>query len=77
MNAAKMSQRAHPRRLMRKARPRRFKKFVMIDRYGHPLWGTMATEAEDAQKLHDRFNPDPTGQGMGAELVKVEIILTK
>ncbi len=62
---------------MAKGRPRRFKKFVMLDRRGNPLWGTMATDAEEAQKRHDRFNPDPTGQGMGAELARIEIILTK
>ena len=49
----------------------------MLDRRGNPLWGTMATDAEEAQKRHDRFNPDPTGQGMGAELARIEIILTK
>ena len=62
---------------MAKGRPRRFKKFVMLDRRGNPLWGTMATDAEEAQKRHDRFNPDPTGEGMGEAVVPIEIELTK
>lgn len=60
---------------MVKGRLRRFKKFVMLDRRGNPLWGTMATDAEDTQKRYDRFNPDPTGEGMGEQLARIEMKL--
>lgn len=56
---------------------RKFKGHAVLDRRGSLLWGTLATSPERAQELHDRTNPDPTGQGMGEQLVSVEIFLTK
>lgn len=35
------------------------------------------TGQTEAQEAHDRFNPDPTGDGMGEAVVPVEIRLTK
>tara|TARA_R110002094_G_scaffold125935_3_gene119955 strand:- start:3442 stop:3594 length:153 start_codon:yes stop_codon:yes gene_type:complete len=41
------------------------------------LWGTIKRSEIEAQEVHDRFNPDPTGDGMGEAVVPVEIRLTK
>ena len=60
---------------MTASKPRRFKKAVALDRSGNPLWGTMANTPEEAQERHDRFNPDPTGQGLGEQIASVEITL--
>ena len=55
--------------------PRKFTGFAALDRRGNLLWGTLATKAEAAQAAHDRYNPDPTGEGMGERIVPVKIIL--
>ena len=54
-------------------KPRRFKKFVALDRRGNPLWGTLATSADDTKALHDKWNPDPTGEGMGEIIAEASI----
>lgn len=51
--------------------------FVALNRRGDPLWGTLAPSAEEAQAHHDRYNPDPTGEGMGESISAVEIRLSK
>lgn len=56
-------------------RRRRFTGYAALDRRGNLLWGTLATKAEAAQAAHDRYNPDPTGEGMGERIVPVKIIL--
>jgi hypothetical protein len=60
---------------MAKDRPRKFKKYVALNRRGVPLWGTMANTATEAQEHHDRYNPDPTGQGHGETIVEATILL--
>lgn len=60
---------------MTASKPRRFKKAVALDRGGNPLWGTMANTAKEAQERFERFNPDPTGQGLGEQIASVEITL--
>ena len=48
--------------------------FVALTERGIPLWrSTLSTTAEEAQELHDKHNPDPTGQGMNAQVSKVVI----
>ena len=47
--------------------------FAALDRRGNPLWGTLATTPEQAKAHHDRYNPDPTGQGMGETIAQVAI----
>lgn len=49
--------------------------FVALNQRGNPLWGTLSTSPEEAQDRHDRFNPDPTGQGMGEKIAAVEIFI--
>jgi len=56
-------------------RPRKFKMFAALDRRGNPLWATLATTPEEAQAHHDRYNPDPTGEGMGENIVAVKIFI--
>jgi len=56
--------------------PRKFKMFAALDRRGNPLWGTLATTPEEAQAHHDRYNPDPTEQGMGEIIAKVSILIS-
>lgn len=58
-------------------KPRRFRKVLALDPRGNPLWATMATTEEEARERFERFNPDPTGEGMGETYVKAEINLTK
>lgn len=60
---------------MTATRRRKFKGFAALDRRGNLLWGTLATKADSAQAAHDRHNPDPTGQGMGEQIVPVKIII--
>ena len=60
---------------MKAKRHRKFKMFAALDRRGNPLWATLATTPEEAQVRHDRYNPDPTGEGMGEQLVKVSITI--
>lgn len=61
--------------LTKTTKPRRFQKFVALDGRGNPLWATMANTAAEAKERHDRFNPDPTGQGMGEQVVTANITL--
>lgn len=56
---------------------RKFKMFAALDRRGNPLWGTLATTLEEAQAHHDRYNPDPTGEGLGEIIVSVEIFINE
>lgn len=58
-------------------KPSRYKGFAVLDRRGHLLWGTIKRSEIEAQETHDRFNPDPTGEGMGEAVVPIEITLTK
>ena len=60
---------------MKASKSRRFKKFVALNERGNPLWGTMANTTEETQERHDRFNPDPTGEGMGEQIAEVSITL--
>lgn len=62
---------------MATSKRRKFRGHAVLDRRGSLLWGTLATSPERAQELYERNNPDPTGQGMGEQLINVEIILTK
>ncbi len=58
-------------------KPSRYRGFAALDRRGHLLWGTIKRSEIEAQEAHDRFNPDPTGEGMGEAVVPIEIRLTK
>lgn len=60
---------------MTATRRRKFKGYAALDERGNLLWGTIRTKRERAQELHDRFNPDPTGEGRGESIVEVEIYL--
>ena len=60
---------------MTATRRRKFKGYAALDERGNLLWGTIRTSREAAQELHDRFNPDPTGQGMGERIVPVKITI--
>jgi len=60
---------------MQSSKPRKFKGFAAINRQGHLLWGTIRTTEDEAKSLHDRFNPDPTGQGMGEKIVSITIYI--
>lgn len=57
-------------------RRRKFKGYAALDERGNLLWGTIRTTAEAAQELHDRFNPDPTGEGRGESIVEVNIYIS-
>lgn len=58
-------------------KPSLYRGFAALDRRGHLLWGTIKRSEIEAQEAHDRFNPDPTGEGMGEAVVAVEIRLRK
>lgn len=58
-------------------KPSRYGGFAALDRRGHLLWGTIKRSEIEAQEAHDRFNPDPTGDGMGEVIVPIQIKLTK
>lgn len=60
-----------------KDRPSLYRGFAALDRRGHLLWGTIRRSEIEAQEVHDRYNPDPTGDGMGEAIVPIEITLTK
>lgn len=49
----------------------------MLNRQGHLLWGTIKRSEIEAQEAHDKFNPDPTGDGHGEAVVPIEIRLRK
>jgi hypothetical protein len=59
------------------AKPSLYRGFAALDRRGHLLWGTIKRSEIEAQDAHDRYNPDPTGEGMGEAVIPVEIRLTK
>lgn len=42
-----------------------------------PEWGTISRNEIEAQEQHDRWNLDPTGEGLDECIVPVEIRLTK
>ena len=49
-----------------------------LDRRGSLLWGTIKrSKIEAHEAAHDRFNPDPTGDGKIEAVVPIEIKLTK
>ena len=54
---------------------RKFKGYAVLNWHGDLLWGTLSTSAEEAQKKHDNFNPDPTGDGMGESIVSIDIFI--
>ena len=58
-------------------KPSRYRGFAALDRRGNLLWGTIKRSKIEAQEAHDRFNPDPTGDGMGEVIVPIQIKLTK
>ena len=62
---------------MTEGRRRKFKGYAALDRRGSLVWGTLRTSAEEAQAVYSRHNPDPTGDGMGEQIVSVEIWLTR
>ena len=58
-------------------KPSRYPAFAVLDRSGHLLWGTIRRTEDEAQEAHDRYNPDPIGEGLGEAVVPIEITLTK
>lgn len=56
-------------------RTRKFKGFAALDRRGNLVWGTFSVKKPDAQEKFDKWNPDPTGEGMGETIVPVEIFI--
>jgi len=54
-----------------------YRGFAAIDRSGNLCWGTISRREDEAQTKFDRWNPDPTGEGIGEVVVPVEIRLTK
>ena len=58
-------------------KPSLYRGFAALNRQGHLLWATICRTADEAQTRHDRYNPDPTGEGMGEKIVSIEIYLTK
>lgn len=55
--------------------PRKFKGFAVLDRGGKLVWGTISMGRADALQTYRKWNPDPTGQGMGEMVVQIEMIL--
>ena len=60
---------------MKGNKPRKFQKYVALNRRGVPIWGTLANSVEEAQEHHDRYTPDPTGQGHDETIVEATILL--
>lgn len=60
---------------MSKRNRRKFKGFAALDRCGNLVWGTLRTTEEAAKEAFDRWNPDPTGEGMGEVITDVTIYL--
>lgn len=54
-----------------------YRGYAVLNRQGHLLWGTIRRNEIEAQEAHDRFNPDPTGEGMGEVVLPIEIRLKK
>lgn len=64
-------------RLRMLPKPSRYRGFGALDRRGHLLWDTIKRSEIEAQEAHDRFNLNPTGEGMGEAVVPIEIKFTK
>jgi len=58
-------------------KPSRYRGFAALDQRGNLLWGTIKRSEIEAQEAHDRFNPAPTGEGLGEVVIPIEIRLTK
>lgn len=58
-------------------RPSLYRGHAALNRQGQLLWGTISRSEIEAQERHDQWNPDPTGQGLGEQIVPIEIRLTK
>ena len=58
-------------------KPSRYRAFAALDYRRNLLWATISRTEIEAQEKHDRFNPDPIGEGLGEVIVPIEITLTK
>lgn len=55
----------------------KYRGFAVLDQRGNLCWGTIKRTEEDAKAAFDKFNPDPTGDGMSETVVPVELYLEK